>query len=298
MHPGDPDEGVSGEQLGEGLLVPQLVLVVELLGDPGLHLVDQRLRLERRVREGDQGVDPAQVREIGPDGLLDPRVLDLDHHVLSGAEAGPVDLADARGGEGLGVDLGEVVPDGPQVLLDHPAGEGEVHGRCARLELAQHVLELLGDVVAHEADHLTELHDRALHVAHRREHVLGAPEQALVEDRLGLLLVGEPGPGLRDRMSGPDLRGQGAQAGVPLDGRGRDPGTRAAALDHRGGVGSEEDGGEPEQGRHGTSKKMSTLNFEQAHKVAEPGLNVKSAGARAPRSLPVKAAPAAEPPTG
>ena len=72
------DVGVAVVRLGEALLGAPLVLVVELLGEPGTQLGDER---GQREAAGDERGDPRQGRhgpQIGAERLPHAGVLHLD----------------------------------------------------------------------------------------------------------------------------------------------------------------------------------------------------------------------------
>ncbi len=80
---GDDDERVAGEDAGERALVLGLELVVELLDDPLLDLLGDRLDVERGSHALEQPHDHVQVLHVRPHGAGHARVLDLDGHLAA-----------------------------------------------------------------------------------------------------------------------------------------------------------------------------------------------------------------------
>jgi len=104
-----------------------------------------------------------------------------------------VHLSDAGRREGYVIDVGEESRQRrSEVRLDHLARQIEAHRRRRRLQGSQGSSILLRHVVRHEARDLRELHDGALHFAHRREDLLGAAEVMGVEDCLTVGSAREP----------------------------------------------------------------------------------------------------------
>ena len=92
-------------------------------------------------------------------------------------------LADRRCGERLVVETGKGALEwARELVLDDVADQRKVHGRRRRLQRRQRQAVLGGHVVAHERQHLPELHQRALHVAHLGGDALGIGASAGLVD--------------------------------------------------------------------------------------------------------------------
>ena len=108
--------------------------VVELVGDPQPQLVDQAPHVERLEGEGrEQLVEELGVGEVGADGVLDAGVLDLDRHLPTVAEHGPVHLADGGGRNRQAVPVPEVLERPPAELSvsTRSASSGAIGGASA-----------------------------------------------------------------------------------------------------------------------------------------------------------------------
>ena len=104
---GHVDERVAAVEVGEQPLVLRLEAVVDLLGEAGPQLLDERPGLEAGEQHPHQADEEVAVVEVGLDRLVDARVLDLDGDGPSVVGHRPVDLADGRGGDRRRVPLGE-----------------------------------------------------------------------------------------------------------------------------------------------------------------------------------------------
>ena len=98
---------MAADQPLDPALVLRLELVVELLPDPLAQLRGERLRVQARRQPLDERQQQHRVAQVGLDRLGDPRILDLDDHLLAVERRRAVDLADRRGGERALVELGE-----------------------------------------------------------------------------------------------------------------------------------------------------------------------------------------------
>ncbi len=192
---GDDDERVAAEDARQAALVLGLELVVELLLDARADLGAHRLGVEARRDGLHQPQDHPQVRQVGADGGVHPRVLDLDGDVAVIGEAGAVDLADRRGRDRDRVEGLEHVVEPVAVLgLEHLPHvlEGHLGGGVAQLgELG---LEGLAVLLGHQADveerhDLADLHRGALHRAQGGDDLLGRLDLALGQGGLRGLVV-------------------------------------------------------------------------------------------------------------
>lgn len=112
-----------------------------MIQNPGALVVDRDPVARGAVRLGVDGLQPAReqahVLEVDVEELLEPRALDLDDDALA-VEAREVDLAEARRGDGLQVELVEQLRDGrAQVALDRRDGELGVERRDVVLEFLE-----------------------------------------------------------------------------------------------------------------------------------------------------------------
>ena len=88
--------------------------------------------------------------------------------------------------------IGDRVPLGEQLvgrlararLDDASAAQLGRHRRGVLLELGERLAHRLGQPLVEVAGHLAELHQRALHVAERLGHLLGAAQLELLVERL------------------------------------------------------------------------------------------------------------------
>ncbi len=212
------NERIGGEQAGEGRLIRGFSAVVELLGDPRLQLRRERLRIEPGIQHAEHAVEPRQVRHVGADRVVDARVLHLHDDLLAVRQPRGVDLADARGREWRGLEVGEEPVEWlAEVGFDDPAREVEGHRRRRGLELLQGGPILLRHVVGDEARDLRELHDGALHVADDGEDVLGVAEVGCVGDGLPSVGACEQRPEARPELPHRELRGEKPDAGGPTE---------------------------------------------------------------------------------
>ena len=116
QHRRDTNLRITGERGREHTLGVGLVPVVEL-GDGGVvQLVDHALDIGAGAQWPDQWRQTTKLPQIGPQGLVGARVLDLDGHLATVGPDGAVDLADRGGCGGITVELREPVPP-PQAQL-------------------------------------------------------------------------------------------------------------------------------------------------------------------------------------
>ena len=93
------DERVAAEDAREPALVLRLELVVELVADARADLLGGGLDVEPRRDALHQPQDQPEVLHVGPHGLGDARVLDLDRDVAPVVQPRAVDLADRGRGD-------------------------------------------------------------------------------------------------------------------------------------------------------------------------------------------------------
>ena len=136
---------------------------VELLDDRLGEQLDQRRRVGERGRRGcgptSRGASHDRAAMSSRKQLGDPGPLHLDHDLLTGAQAGGVDLGDRRRRDrGLVEPLEELLERAAEVDLDHRAHVGEGLGRhlvAQELELGD---QLVGEQALATGDDLAELH--------------------------------------------------------------------------------------------------------------------------------------------
>ena len=164
-----------------------------------------------------------------------------------------VDLADRRRRQRPLVEAGErALERAAELLLGDGAQEREVHRRRRRLQRGERGAELLGHLVADEAQHLPELHERALHVAHRLGDRRGGLPPAIAVEAAAPLGRGEEAADARAEPARRQLRPQPAHARQAQHARPRHRSARPAPA--RGGHAADEqrrrderdDGGEDE----------------------------------------------------
>ena len=131
----------------------------------------------------EHAVEALGVVEVAGDRPVDAGVLDLHRHPPPVGHHRPVHLPDRRGGDRHGVPLEEEHVGVGAELLDHDLlGQARRHRRHVLLELGERGLDLGRHAVGDEADHLAELHHRALHLPELGGDVLrGADGELLLE---------------------------------------------------------------------------------------------------------------------
>ena len=212
-HVGHHDVVVVAELGGEGPLGLGLELVVELLDRARLHLGDQRADVEPRDERPEAAGDPAELAQVGGQGLGRAGVLHLDGHLAAVDPGAAVHLPDRGGGGGLGVEPDQVVlPVRAQLAGEDLAhGHGGHRGRGVLQPgqlLAVRRRDLVGQRGLEDRHRLAELHRPALEVAQGAEQLLGGALLHLGQHRLGR--------GAADALA----EAQGGAAGVPEGERG------------------------------------------------------------------------------
>ena len=184
------DVGVAVVRRGERLLALRLELVVELLGDPGLELGDQRLDLEAGDQHADQPAHPADLGEVGQQGVTGARVLHLDGDLATVGPGRAVHLADRGGGGRRVVEVLEpVAPVVAELAGQHPVHRAGRQRRRGVLQpgerLAVGTGEVLGQRRLEDGHGLPELHRAALELAEHLEQLLRGARLDLGGDQLG-----------------------------------------------------------------------------------------------------------------
>ena len=186
---------MTGVVVGELLLARALEAVVELLAQAGAQLVHQRTGVEPGIGPTDAAEEQADVPEVRLHRVRDARVLHLDRDGTAVARDGAVHLSDRRCRDRLGIELGEdPIGRRAELALDRLGGQLDAHRRCVLLELGERGAHVLGESLVEVADHLAELHQRALHLAELAGDVLGVPELDAAIERAR---------GVRPRRTGP-----------------------------------------------------------------------------------------------
>jgi hypothetical protein len=172
---GDGDLLGALEDAAEDVGVPGLGAVVELAGDGASELVDEldgvdELQLADAAL--DDAGDASEQLDVGLDLTAGVGTLHLDGHLAAGVQLGEVHLADGRGGDGLGVELGEQLVDGAlqlsaDDLLDLLVGKGR-DGVLEEAELGDH---LGRDHVRADGEQLAELDEGRAELVEHLAHV-------------------------------------------------------------------------------------------------------------------------------
>jgi hypothetical protein len=153
--------------------VLRLQQVVALLVETLAQLLDELAG--REARRGHQEPERGEVAHVVLDRVLDAGVLDLDRH-RAAADRGPVDLADARGGERLGLEAVEHLLERSSVGgLDHAAHRLRLEAGRARLQPLERRLDPRRQLALGERRHLADLHRQALQLVEpldQRVHVV------------------------------------------------------------------------------------------------------------------------------
>jgi len=156
----------------------RLRAVVELLEHPFAQLADHRRRVEPGDDEHEHPGEPLQRAEIGVQGEVGTRVLDLDRDRAPVGPHGAVHLAEARRRRGLVVEVAEPPrPPRAELLGEHPVHVARGHGGSGGLQPAQGVVVRLGDLGrdhrVEDAQCLADLHRAALELPEHGEQLLG-----------------------------------------------------------------------------------------------------------------------------
>jgi hypothetical protein len=179
-HLGEAHPFDAGEERPEARVVVDLETQVRLVEDAG----DELAQVATRVRQAGGGAPLEDAREevedraVALDALADVGAQDLHRDLAPVLGARAVDLRDARGGDGLGVELRVPLFDGrAEVLVDDASDAVDGERGEAVLELPELVDRLGVEQVGPRAHHLPELHER------RAERRHGPPEHAPAEAR-------------------------------------------------------------------------------------------------------------------
>ena len=184
------DVRVARVGISEHLLGHRLELVVELLGDPVLQFLEQRLDVQPGHEQAEQPPGPGQLVEVADQRAARARVLDLHRDPPAVVPDGLVHLADGGRGGGRVAELGKEVPP---VLPEFP-GQHLVHGargqrRRGFLEPGQRgpvrPRDLRRQRRLEDGQRLAQLHGAALELAQDAEDLLGRALLDLLRDDLG-----------------------------------------------------------------------------------------------------------------
>ena len=233
-------------EVGEQLLVAGLVGVVELFDDPRPYLVDQRGRLEARQRQAHGAEDQAGAVEVRPDGVVDPRILDLDRHGAPVPGDGPVDLPDGGRGDGHRIPFQEQsAGGGAQLPLNDAGGELGRHGRCILLQALERLAHVVRQPGVEVRRHLAQLHEGAFHVAEHLGHLVGRPQLEPPVELDPAFGAGKGPPGTVEREVGAGPSAHPGQRDPPLvSGARRDRGAGVVDVQGLAGPSSGGDGGD------------------------------------------------------
>jgi hypothetical protein len=217
------DLRVVAERRRERALGLRLELVVQLLLDPGLQLLDERLDLDAGHHRPDRPGEAGQLAQVGAQRVAGAGVLHLDGDVAPVVPAAPVDLADRRGGGRPAVQPDEpLAPVAAEVALERVTHELGGHRRGGVLQPGELVAvgpdQLVGERGLEHGHRLPELHRPALELAERAEQLFGGALLDLQHHGLGRLAaetLAEPdrvAPGEAERQRG---QACGARGGLP-----------------------------------------------------------------------------------
>ena len=117
------------------------------------------------------------------DGFADAGILHLHGHTRAILEPRAMHLADGGSGERLAFEVaGRLAAGSGRTHAENLFDEAIGHRRGVRLQGRELRGHLIGQDADHEGEHLPDLHDGALHVAHGARHVLGsAHDDALAQ---------------------------------------------------------------------------------------------------------------------
>ena len=160
--------GLAAQHLGVEAEVPRLLLVVELLAQPGRDLLVDQAGVDRGIPAAVQAEDQPELREVGVDRGLHVRVLQLAGDRAAVVQHDLVHLAQRRRGRRLQRELGEALgPVRPELRHHAPADERLAHRRRVALQLGELGRVLGGQGVGDGGDELRHLHQRPLQAAQR-----------------------------------------------------------------------------------------------------------------------------------
>ena len=121
---------------------------------------------------------PLHGLQVGPQGLVGARVLDLDGDLAAVGPDRLVHLADACRRDGVSSnDVEPLPPLGAELGVEHPVHLGRGQRRSILLQLGQRLAvglaELLGNGGLHDRQRLADLHRAALELAEDGEQLVG-----------------------------------------------------------------------------------------------------------------------------
>ena len=164
------DLGLEGQVRRDLRRHPGLAHEVELLAQDGRELVEEAAAALAAVAHeaGEDLQREAQQRQIGAERGLEPRMLDLDHHLLAVGQARTVRLGDGGGAERSRVELGEgLLERSPQLGLDHRADRPQRQRLHAILQGAETLAQPGRAEVVTQRSKLAQLDEGALQRAQR-----------------------------------------------------------------------------------------------------------------------------------
>ncbi len=134
-----------------------------------------------------------------------------------------MDLTDRRRGNRIRVELDEQLVDpAAELPLDRADGEVDRHGWSIRLQLRQRETKRLGQAVVEVAGHLSQLHQRALHVTQLVGDLLRRPQFAMAIECFASFGRCERLAGGGGRIGAADPRAHPGQPGVATQARSSD----------------------------------------------------------------------------
>ncbi len=157
----------------ESALMIGLGPVVELLGQPLPQLGHDRLGVHPWEHHAQRIEHHVGGLQVVTDRVVDPRVLHLDGHLASVVGHRPMHLPNARSSNRTFAPLGKQLIRGRAELIGHHLGrQFRGHRGSIGLQLHQCLAHRLGQPGLQVAGHLSQLHQRALHVAEGLGHRL------------------------------------------------------------------------------------------------------------------------------
>jgi hypothetical protein len=196
-----------------------LALVVELLAHPLADLLRDLARVDRRVHAAVEREGEFELLQVGFDGRLHVRILQLagEQGAVLGGRA--MHLPERGGGGRFQVEPPEPrLPVGAEFGLHPPLDEGRAHRRGVALQFLKFGCVFGRDHVRDRGEQLRHLHDRALQPAQRLGHggrIAGALSLAPEQPR-----AGHPGRDAPDIRADPGVtgraRGQAVRFGIDI----------------------------------------------------------------------------------
>ena len=127
--------------------------------------------------------------EILDDRILDTRVLDLHHDVVAARQHRAMHLTERRRGKGVRLEaLEELLRRRTELACDLGADHVVRHRRHRRLHGGEDLERLGRQQVAAHAEHLRQLHERALELGRALDDAHGVPDVGVEQIAIGALL--------------------------------------------------------------------------------------------------------------